>query len=718
MHPMPEPISSSNPTPPPSPGMVLAGKYRLEESLGSGGMAEVFRALEISSGRRVAVKVLRAGPDQNPEATARLKREGQVLRSLKNPAIVGIEEVIELDGGRVVLVMELLVGETLGARMRRGKIEPAELSTIVAGVAVGLSAAHANGVVHRDLKPENIFLGAHPDGRVHVKLLDFGVSKIFGGERLTQTGQVLGTPRYMSPEQLGAEPEVDHRVDIYSLGVILYEALSGKPPFLASTPTDLIVAILHGKVVPLRSLRPDLPQSIEGVVMRAMARVRDARFRAATELADAFLEASGIAANARTLPRAGMATTPLGSMKTGEPGNFDVAAAAALHAANVAAAKPASPPVAVRPVAPMSADPLAPGTFSELPAFDEAKIRADAAVAATQLSAPHPVQPREREIVSPDVGAAMKAPLAATAPATDVAARAIPRTAISMMEVPAPTPLPIQPTPMAAPYDAGYLGPGSTSPLAAVRRDPSGMSPSANVSIAGSSSIAGAPAAVARVIEPESPARGRLILAMVGLAAGAISAGVAIAVLTWVSANRDADRPPPPPPPSVTAPDASTAEPTTTTTTTTTTEPTTTTEATTAPTTEATTTEATTTTTPTPPTTPTTHPHHTTHTHTTTTAETTPDHAPIDPFRDPIGAAEQLLTGHEPAPDRCQAIIEHHVGAGDTPIALKRRGDCLMRAGRREEAIADYQHFCRIAPDHPSIGEVRETLEGMGQTCP
>src|SRR5690606_24167160 len=102
-----------------------------------------------------------------------------------------------------------------------------------------------------------------------------------GGDRLTYTGEVLGTPRYMSPEQLGAEPDIDRRVDVYSLGVILYEALTGKPPFLASTPTDLIVAILHGKIVPLRSLRPDVPPAVEAVIMRAMARAREARYGSA-----------------------------------------------------------------------------------------------------------------------------------------------------------------------------------------------------------------------------------------------------------------------------------------------------------------------------------------------------------------------------------------------------------------------------------------------------
>ncbi len=699
--------------------MVLAGKYRLEESLGSGGMAEVFRALELTSGRRVAVKVLRAGPDQNPEATARLKREGQVLRSLKNPAIVGIEDVIELEGGRVILVMELLVGETLGARMRRGKIEPGELGAIVAGVAVGLSAAHANGVVHRDLKPDNIFLGAHDDGRVQVKLLDFGVSKIFGGERLTQTGQVLGTPRYMSPEQLGAEPEVDHRVDIYSLGVILYEALTGKPPFLASTPTDLIVAILHGKLVPLRSLRPDLPASIEGVVMRAMARVRDARFRAATELAEAFFEAAGIEANARALPRAGMATTPLGSMKTGEPGHFDVAAAAKLHAAHIAVLKAPVAPAPAPPPAPL--DPLAPGTFSELPAFDEAKIRAEVGSMPTQLSAAHPAQrreaPRAAEAEPERAPAARPVPLGVTAPATDVAVRSIPRTAISMMEVPAPSPVPLQPP--HAVQESAWARPGATSPLAPVRRDPSGAS--SNASIGGSSSLAGAVAP--RVIQPPSAARGRLWLAGVGLAAGAISAGVAIALLTWLSA-RDSDTPPPPPPPGVTVPDepseptgevtptTPTTTPTTTSTTTPTTEPTPTTASTTTPTTEPTTTPATPeeTAPPRTPRTPRERP----------TPETTPDPhedpPPIDPISDPLGAAQRALAGGDP--EGCVQILDDVLGTGGTPIALRRRADCLMRASRPDDAIRDYQRFCRIAPDHPAISEVRELLEGMGRTCP
>ena len=239
-------------------GMVLLDRFRLDATLGSGGMAEVFRATDLHTGRGVAVKVLRGSLESSPEAIQRFRREGEVLVRLKNPAIVAADSVGALADGRLYIVMELLEGETLGARLKRGPIGPAELAPIVAGCAAALAAAHAAGVVHRDLKPDNVFLSRRSDGSLQLKLLDFGVSKVFNGEKLTQTGQVLGTPRYMSPEQLGAEPEVDHRVDVYSLGVILYEALSGRSPFLASTPTDLIVAILHGKTVPLRSVRPDV----------------------------------------------------------------------------------------------------------------------------------------------------------------------------------------------------------------------------------------------------------------------------------------------------------------------------------------------------------------------------------------------------------------------------------------------------------------------------
>src|SRR5690606_6007172 len=296
-------------------GAIVAGRYRLEQHLGEGGMAEVFRAEDRETGRRVAVKVLRPDIATNPEAVERTKREGEILSRLDNPAIVSVEAWGELDDGGVFLVMELLEGETLGMRMRRGLMDPAEVAPIVAGTCAGLHAAHARGIVHRDLKPDNIFLCPTDQG-LQVKLLDFGISKVYGGEKLTQTGEVLGTPRYMSPEQLGAEPDVDARVDVYALGVMLYEALAGKPPFLGATPTDLIVAILNGKVAPLRAVRPELPEEVESVVMRALNRVRVARFDTAMEMAEAYVDAAGGVVAARPQQHRGMATRAMGGMRS------------------------------------------------------------------------------------------------------------------------------------------------------------------------------------------------------------------------------------------------------------------------------------------------------------------------------------------------------------------------------------------------------------------
>ncbi|MEZ4246917.1 MAG: serine/threonine-protein kinase [Polyangiales bacterium] len=294
------------------PGQVLAGRFRVEAELGEGGMARVYRVTDLATQRPFALKLLKASIADDKEAVARLRREAEVLSTIDNPAVVRIETYGQLPDGRLFLVIELLEGETLGARMRRDqRMAPEALSPIVAGVAAGLGAAHRAGVVHRDLKPDNVFLATAADGGVQVKILDFGISKVYSNEeRLTRTGQVLGTPRYMAPEQLSAEPDLDARTDVYALGVMLYEALAGTPPFVASTPSDLILAILHGKITPLRVMRPELPAELESIVARAMARHRDLRYASPVELAEAWL---GLVAPSKTAPRAGMATRLVGS---------------------------------------------------------------------------------------------------------------------------------------------------------------------------------------------------------------------------------------------------------------------------------------------------------------------------------------------------------------------------------------------------------------------
>jgi len=297
---------------------VLAGRFRVESELGEGGMARVYGVTDLTTGRPLALKLLRAGVASEEEAVERLRREGEVLTRLKHPAVVRIETYGVLADGRLYLAMELLEGETLGARMRKGKLSPAELCPILTGAAAGLTAAHEAGVVHRDLKPDNIFLCSRGSGLPEqVKLLDFGISKIVDYERLTRTGQILGTPRYMAPEQLAADHDLGLRVDIYALGVILYEALAGHPPFIASSPSDLIVAVLHGKVVPLNSYRPDVSPELEAIVLRAMSRDETARYDSAHELAHAFVD---VARPRTTSPklRPGQRTKLVGSFAPGE----------------------------------------------------------------------------------------------------------------------------------------------------------------------------------------------------------------------------------------------------------------------------------------------------------------------------------------------------------------------------------------------------------------
>ena len=298
-------------------GDVIGGRFRIESELGSGGMARVFRVTDIAGEGTFALKLLRPEIANDEEAIARLRREGELLDRLDNPAIVGIETYGKLTDGRLFLVMELLEGQTLGELMRdEGRLNPETLTPVVTGVAAGLHAAHEADVVHRDLKPDNIFLTRVQTGSgvaTQVKILDFGISKAVGFERLTRTGQVLGTPRYMAPEQLAADHDLDARVDVYALGVMLYEALAGQPPFVAVSPSDLIVAILHGKVTPLRVYRPELGDEVVAVVTRAMARARDARYGSARELAEAWIEAAQPRGGGRpAASKRGMRTRALG----------------------------------------------------------------------------------------------------------------------------------------------------------------------------------------------------------------------------------------------------------------------------------------------------------------------------------------------------------------------------------------------------------------------
>jgi serine/threonine protein kinase len=254
----------------PPPGTIVEGRYRLARAIAAGAMGTVHEADDLKSGERVALKMLKAQLHGDASIRRRFRREASILQALVHPGIVRILDVGQDEGERSFTVMELLRGETLEARIARGPMPIAELRPIALAIAETLAAVHAHGVVHGDVKPANVFLPG--SGPFPIKLVDFGLSKIEGLERLTRTGELTGTPAYMAPELLTGQGEVDGRVDLYALGVVLYEALTGKLPFSTRKhPGALMMEIVMGKGVPLGDLRPDLSPAAIAVVARAMS---------------------------------------------------------------------------------------------------------------------------------------------------------------------------------------------------------------------------------------------------------------------------------------------------------------------------------------------------------------------------------------------------------------------------------------------------------------
>ena len=285
-------------------GTVAAGKYKILRLIGRGGMGSVYEAQNIAIGKRVALKFVIVEKSADSSMLARFHREARAISAIDSAHIVQVFDTGETSEGEPFLVMELLQGESLAARIgRQGRIEVTEAVTFAIEALRGLRRAHAAGIVHRDLKPENLFLVKGDDDRPHVKIVDFGLSKVVetlgsGGFAqsgapitITQDGAAVGTPLYMSPEQIEAQPDVDHRTDIWSMGAILYEALAGVPPFPEKTYARLVIAISQGEPTPLGARAPGVPGAIQEVVARALKRDRAERFQAADEFLRALVDA-------------------------------------------------------------------------------------------------------------------------------------------------------------------------------------------------------------------------------------------------------------------------------------------------------------------------------------------------------------------------------------------------------------------------------------------
>lgn len=277
-------------------GQIIAGKYELVRLLGKGAMGEVWLATHNSLGGEFAIKLVEPADDIEAETAAgRFQLEAQIAAKLsrKTRHIVSVSDHGEEDG-LAYLVMELLEGESLEQRTKRGgALEMPEVAAIVLQVARALSLAHEEGIFHRDLKPANVWLGKDEDGRLLVKLLDFGIARSAKPFRTrspfaTSKDMVLGTPSYMSPEQARGLDSLDYRCDLWALAVVAYEALTKKIPFEGETVEDIFLSICTFRVVPALARRPDLPPSIEAFFARAFAPKLEDRFANAAELSDAF----------------------------------------------------------------------------------------------------------------------------------------------------------------------------------------------------------------------------------------------------------------------------------------------------------------------------------------------------------------------------------------------------------------------------------------------
>jgi serine/threonine-protein kinase len=305
------------------PGTVLLGKYQIERVIGIGGMGAVVAAHHLQLDEHVAIKFLLPSMLSSEEVVQRFLREARAAIKIRSEHCVRVHDVGTLENGAPYMVMEFLQGQDLeGMIAQRGAMPIPETIDLVLQAGEALAEAHAIGIVHRDLKPANLFVTRRADGTPSLKVLDFGISKkteaAGAAASVTKTQAVLGSPRYMSPEQMKSTKDVDARADIWALGTVLYEALSGKPTFDAETMTALCAQILQEPARPLAPVRHDLPPALDAAILVSLEKERDRRYptmahfaaaiapfgtHAATASAERIARVLGVAPGAMAAPR-------------------------------------------------------------------------------------------------------------------------------------------------------------------------------------------------------------------------------------------------------------------------------------------------------------------------------------------------------------------------------------------------------------------------------
>src|SRR5262245_32071166 len=269
-------------------GDVLAGKYRVDKILGIGGMGMVVAATHLELDQRVALKFMLPGAAESPETAARFLREARAAGRLNSDHVCRMVDLGRFDSGAPYIVMEYLQGESLAAMLRRrGPLRVSDAVDYILQAIEGLAEAHAHGIVHRDLKPDNLFVHRRNDGGTVLKVLDFGISKISLHGVSTRTGDIMGSPAYMAPEQMESTRSVDQRADVWSLGVVLYQLLAGRAPFHGDNLPLLCMHVVNDDPEPMSAVRGDLPDGLEDVVMRCLQKEPDQRYPDVGELARA-----------------------------------------------------------------------------------------------------------------------------------------------------------------------------------------------------------------------------------------------------------------------------------------------------------------------------------------------------------------------------------------------------------------------------------------------
>src|SRR4051812_17652540 len=273
-----------------APGAFIAGRYRVLRKIGEGGMGVLYACLDSVLSREVAVKLMQRSLAAEPLLAERLMREARLAAQLRRH-VAQVFDCGMLETGEPFIVMELLSGQDLYAVLREsGPLSPHEVASVMLQVCDGLSEAHEKGIIHRDLKPENLFSANEPDGSSVIKIVDFGVSKQLRGRHIrsqTNPTESVGSPQYMSPEQISSPSEVDARTDIWSLGVVMFELLTGAVPFNGPGPAQVCASVLTDAVPPMSNYRTDVPPALEFIVLRCLEKNREQRFSDIAELAAA-----------------------------------------------------------------------------------------------------------------------------------------------------------------------------------------------------------------------------------------------------------------------------------------------------------------------------------------------------------------------------------------------------------------------------------------------